>query len=58
LILEVRLKISIQKSTFKNLTLYPQLYATKLVVIYKVTFRQGEWEGQQQDASQETCHLH
>ena len=28
-----------------------------LVVIYKVTFRYGEWEGKQQDASQETCHF-
>ena len=28
-----------------------------LVVIYKVTFRHGEWEGKQQDASQETCHF-
>ena len=28
-----------------------------LVVIYKVTFRYGDWEGKQQDASQETCHF-
>ena len=62
---------------FKNLELYPQLYANSLVVIYKATEKvrnleirslmsnsnfkpqisNFNWEGKQQDASQETCHF-
>jgi hypothetical protein len=48
---------NIKRELGLNPKLYPQLYAKKLVVIYYVTFRYGEGEGKQQDASQETCHF-
>jgi hypothetical protein len=64
-------EIKKEVSKIENPKLYPQLYAKKLVVIYKVTVvlldfklkikylkSNSKWEDQQQDASQETCQLH
>jgi hypothetical protein len=50
--------VSHRKSKIIILSCTRNCKLSKLVVIYKTTARRGEWEGQQQDASQETCLVH